>query len=54
MHLAREEMIALGWMDEAGNRNQRFKTPQQGASTSTWAATSLALARKGRGLLREL
>jgi NAD(P)-dependent dehydrogenase (short-subunit alcohol dehydrogenase family) len=39
-HLAREEMIASGWMDEDGNVDDRFKTPAQGASTSTWAATN--------------
>jgi NAD(P)-dependent dehydrogenase (short-subunit alcohol dehydrogenase family) len=39
-HLPREEMIASGWMDEEGNVNERFKTPEQGASTATWAATS--------------
>jgi NAD(P)-dependent dehydrogenase (short-subunit alcohol dehydrogenase family) len=39
-HLPREEMIAFGWMDEAGNVNERFKTPEQGAATSIWAATS--------------
>lgn len=37
-HLPREEMIAMGWMDEAGNIAQGFKTPEQGASTSVWAA----------------
>ncbi|WP_027344968.1 SDR family NAD(P)-dependent oxidoreductase [Hamadaea tsunoensis] len=46
-HLSREEMIASGWMDEAGTVNERFKTPEQGASTSTWAATSPALAGLG-------
>lgn len=46
-HLAREEMIASGWMDETGKVNERFKTPEQGASTSVWAATSPAL--DGRG-----
>ena len=39
-HLSREEMIASGWMDADGNVDGRFKTPEQGASTSTWAATS--------------
>jgi NAD(P)-dependent dehydrogenase (short-subunit alcohol dehydrogenase family) len=39
-HLEREEMIASGWMDADGNVDERFKTPEQGASTSTWAATS--------------
>ena len=37
-HLPREEMIAMGWMDEAGTIAQGFKTPAQGASTSVWAA----------------
>lgn len=42
-HLPREEMIASGWMDEEGNVSERFKTVEQGASTSTWAATSPTL-----------
>jgi NAD(P)-dependent dehydrogenase (short-subunit alcohol dehydrogenase family) len=46
-HLARDEMIASGWMDEEGNVDERFKTPEQGASTSTWAATNPML--KGMG-----
>lgn len=37
-HLPREEMIAFGWIDEAGNVAQGFKTTEQGASTSVWAA----------------
>ena len=37
-HLPREEMIAFGWMDESGKLNDRFKTPEQGAATSVWAA----------------
>lgn len=39
-HLPRNEMIAAGWMTEDGTVNERFKTPEQGAATSTWAATS--------------
>jgi NAD(P)-dependent dehydrogenase (short-subunit alcohol dehydrogenase family) len=39
-HLPKEEMIASGWMDAEGNVNERFKTPEQGAATSVWAATS--------------
>jgi NAD(P)-dependent dehydrogenase (short-subunit alcohol dehydrogenase family) len=40
-HLPREEMVALGWIDEQGALvAQGFKTPQQGAATSVWAATS--------------
>jgi NAD(P)-dependent dehydrogenase (short-subunit alcohol dehydrogenase family) len=46
-HLPREEMIASGWMDEDGNVDERFKTPPQGAATSTWAATSPQLDGEG-------
>ena len=46
-HLPRAEMIASGWMDEAGTVNERFKSPEQGAATSTWAATSPQLAGLG-------
>jgi hypothetical protein len=42
-HLPKEEMIAMGWIDEAGNVNAIFKSPEQGASTSVWAATASAL-----------
>lgn len=37
-HLPREEMIAMGWMNEKGEIREGFKTPEQGASTSVWAA----------------
>lgn len=47
-HLPREEMVALGWVDEDGNpKGQGFKTPEQGAATATWAATSPQLAGLG-------
>src|SRR4051794_11447135 len=46
-HLGREEMIGYGWIDEQGNPDERFKTPQQGAATSTWAATSPQLDGEG-------
>ena len=43
-HLPQEEMIALGWLDEDGEPTElvktRFKTPEQGCSTTLWAATS--------------
>jgi NAD(P)-dependent dehydrogenase (short-subunit alcohol dehydrogenase family) len=40
-HLPREEMVAMGWIDEDGRAlNPGFKTPQQGAATHTWCATS--------------
>ncbi|HEY2796085.1 MAG TPA: SDR family NAD(P)-dependent oxidoreductase [Micromonosporaceae bacterium] len=46
-HLPKDEMIAAGWMDADGNVNERFKTPEQGAATSVWAATSPRLAGLG-------
>jgi NAD(P)-dependent dehydrogenase (short-subunit alcohol dehydrogenase family) len=40
-HLARAEMVGFGWIDEDGNSlNPDFKTPEQGAATQVWAATS--------------
>lgn len=46
-HLPQEEMIALGWLDENGDLSelakQGFKTPEQGCSTTLWAATSSLL-----------
>ena len=43
-HLKKEEMIALGWMDEDGSPSELaknfFKSPSQGASTTLWCATS--------------
>jgi NAD(P)-dependent dehydrogenase (short-subunit alcohol dehydrogenase family) len=38
--LEREEMVAAGWIDEEGNALYEFKTPEQGAATTIWAATS--------------
>jgi NAD(P)-dependent dehydrogenase (short-subunit alcohol dehydrogenase family) len=46
-HLSREEMAAAGWIDEDGHADDRFKTPEQGAATSTWAATSPQLEGMG-------
>jgi NAD(P)-dependent dehydrogenase (short-subunit alcohol dehydrogenase family) len=37
-HLTDEEMRAFGWIDEQGRVNERFKSPEQGAATSVWAA----------------
>ncbi len=40
-HLPREEMVALGWIDEDGNEiGEGFKDTEQGAATTVWAATS--------------
>lgn len=47
-HLTNEEMIALGWIDEDGNlADPTFKTPEQGAATQVWAATSPQLVGMG-------
>ena len=46
-HLQKEEMVALGWMDENGSPSEMaknfFKTTSQGASTTLWCATSSIL-----------
>jgi len=42
-----EEKRAMGWIDEHGNINERFKTPSQGAATSVWCATHAKLDGKG-------
>jgi NAD(P)-dependent dehydrogenase (short-subunit alcohol dehydrogenase family) len=41
-HLSQDEMQGLGWLDEHGNPRDpsAFKTPEQGAATQVWAATS--------------
>ncbi|MGP1281832.1 MAG: oxidoreductase [Parasphingopyxis sp.] len=43
-HLPVAEQIALGWLDENGEPSEMakagFKTPEQGCSTTLWAATS--------------
>ncbi|MEO0713806.1 MAG: oxidoreductase [Pseudomonadota bacterium] len=50
-HLPDEEMVALGWKNEDGTVPDRvaamFKTPEQGASTTVWAATSPQLEDRG-------
>lgn len=47
-HLPKEEMVAFGWIDEEGNLlNRSFKTPEQGAATQVWAATSPRLEGAG-------
>jgi NAD(P)-dependent dehydrogenase (short-subunit alcohol dehydrogenase family) len=47
-HLTRAEMVRLGWINEHGDLvDPHFKTPQQGAATQLWAATSPQLAGLG-------
>lgn len=50
-HLAEEEMVQLGWKNPDGTIppavQAMFKTPEQGASTAVWAATSPGLEGMG-------
>jgi NAD(P)-dependent dehydrogenase (short-subunit alcohol dehydrogenase family) len=41
-HLPTQEMVDRGWIDQDGNplNPEGFKTPEQGAATQVWAATS--------------
>jgi NAD(P)-dependent dehydrogenase (short-subunit alcohol dehydrogenase family) len=42
-YMPEEEKRAMGWIDEHGNVDPRFKTPSQGAATSVWCATNAQL-----------
>ncbi|WP_062207878.1 SDR family NAD(P)-dependent oxidoreductase [Streptomyces sp. NBRC 109706] len=47
-HLQRREMVDRGWVDAEGRGiDPNFKTPEQGAATQVWAATSPLLAGLG-------
>ena len=47
-HLPKEEMVGYGWIDDDGNPLEpSFKTPEQGAATQVFAATSPQLAGLG-------
>jgi NAD(P)-dependent dehydrogenase (short-subunit alcohol dehydrogenase family) len=46
-HLPHEEQVAMGWITEDGTPRAEFKTPEQGAATQVWAATSPQLEGKG-------
>lgn len=46
-YISSEEEIKLGWRDEFGNELTQWKTPEQGAATALWGATSPMLAGKG-------
>ncbi|MEL4072580.1 oxidoreductase [Ochrobactrum sp. GPK 3] len=39
-HLTMEEMLAAGWIDADGNPLIPLKSPEQGAATAVWAATT--------------
>ncbi len=42
-NLSREDLLALGWIDQEGHNTSNFKTPEQGAATSVWAAVGQEL-----------
>lgn len=46
-HLEGGEMTALGWLDENGATRSGFKTTEQGAATSVWAAVGSELEGHG-------
>ncbi len=53
-HLPLEEQRAMGWIDEHGTVMKGFKTPEQGASTSVWAAVGDELEGVGGLYLEDL
>lgn len=53
-HLPIEEQIALGWIDEHGKVRDGFKTTEEGASTSVWAAVGDELEGIGGLYLEDL
>ncbi|GAA2149316.1 SDR family NAD(P)-dependent oxidoreductase [Glycomyces algeriensis] len=46
-HFSREEKESLGWITSDGTAAAGFKTPEQGAATAVWAATSPLLEGHG-------
>ena len=46
-HLTMDEQKAMGWYDEEGNTHEAFKSTEEGASTTLWAATAPMLAGHG-------
>ncbi len=52
-HMTESEIRSRGWVDAEGNINERFKSVEEGASTSTWAATSPALHGQGGRYLED-
>ena len=50
-YVPHEEQVKMGWINEAGAQNARFKTTEQGAATSIWAGVAAELeAISGRHL----
>lgn len=53
-HMSKDEQMAMGWINEKGEVREGFKTPEQGASTSVWAAVGDELEGKGGLYLEDL
>jgi len=49
----REEQIKMGWINESGAVNPRFKNAEQGAATSIWAAVAPELEGVGGRYLED-
>ena len=52
-NMSEQEIRDRGWVDAEGNVNELFKTPEQGASTSVWAATAPELSGRGGRYLED-
>ncbi|MEV5568965.1 SDR family NAD(P)-dependent oxidoreductase [Spirillospora sp. NPDC052269] len=54
-HIPQDELIGMGWADEDGNRvvPSGWKTVEQGAATTIWAAVAPELAGKGGHYLED-
>jgi len=52
-HMTQDDIQSRGWVDAEGKVNERFKTTEQGASTSIWAATSPYLTGRGGQYLED-
>ena len=46
-HMDPELFKKNGWIDSEGKLNERFKTPEQGASTTIWACVASQLENRG-------
>ncbi|WP_395645673.1 oxidoreductase [Terricaulis sp.] len=46
-YMPEEEKRAMGWINENGEVDKRFKTPSQGAATSVWCATNAQMDGQG-------
>lgn len=52
-YVSREEQIKMGWIDVSGAVNPRFKSAEQGAATSIWAAVAPELEGVGGRYLED-